>query len=77
MHSQKYPTRKSNFEFNFHKISNEIQENIRQIFALLFQRLSLSKTAKYVRGFIGFLCFYAAKIGGTQLVELIDSIQAQ
>lgn len=50
---------------------------MRQIFALLFQRLSLSKTAKYVRGFIGFLCFYAAKMGANQLVELIDNIQAQ
>lgn len=56
--------------------SNEIQENIRQIFGLLFQRLSSSKTAKYVRGFVVFLCFYAAKVGATPLVELIDNIQA-
>lgn len=61
----------------FQSFSNEIQDNIRQIFALLFQRLSSMKTAKYVRGFIGFLCFYMAKIGAVQLVEMIDNIQAQ
>lgn len=55
----------------------EIQSNIRQIYALLFQRLSSSKTAKYVRGFIGSMAFYSAKVGATQLVELIDNIQAQ
>lgn len=43
----------------------------------MFQRLTLSKTAKYVRSFVGFLCFYAAKVGSSQLVELIDTIQAQ
>lgn len=57
--------------------SNELQEKIRQIFALLFNRLHLSKTTKYVRGLIGLLCFYAAKIGATQLVDIIDNIQAQ
>lgn len=50
---------------------------MRQIFALLFQRLSLSKTAKYVRGIIVFISFYAAKIGAPSLVEIIDNIQAQ
>lgn len=50
---------------------------MRQILALLFQRLSLSKTAKYIRGFIGFLCFYIAKVDANSLVEMIDNIQAQ
>lgn len=57
--------------------SNELESSIRQIFALLFQRLSLSKTAKYVKGLIVFLCFYAAKVGSAPLVELIDNIQPQ
>lgn len=61
------------FPFN----RGELQENMRQIFALLFQRLSLSKTTKYVRGLIVFFSFYTAKIGATSLVELIDNIQAQ
>lgn len=43
----------------------------------MFQRLTLSKTAKYVRSFVGFLCFYSAKVGAPQLVELIDAIQTQ
>lgn len=43
----------------------------------MFQRLTLSKTAKYVKSFVVFLCFYAAKVGAPQLVELIDNIQAQ
>lgn len=49
---------------------------MRQIFALLFQRLSLSKTTKYVRGLIVFFCYYTAKIGASSLVDLIDAIQA-
>ncbi|KAJ6646819.1 Exportin-2 [Pseudolycoriella hygida] len=56
---------------------NELEPSIRQVFALLFQRLSLSKTAKYVKGLIVFLCFYAAKVGSAPLVELIDNIQPQ
>lgn len=56
---------------------NELQQNIRQILNLLFQRLSLSKTTKYVRGIIVFLSFYAAKIDPSSLIEIIDNIQAQ
>lgn len=54
-----------------------LQPSMRQIFSLLFQRLSLSKTAKYVKGLIVFFSFYAAKVGGQQLVQLIDAIQPQ
>ena len=49
---------------------------MRQIFALLFQRLSLSKTTKYVRGTIVFFSYYATKVGPSSLIELIDNIQA-
>lgn len=58
-------------------LRNELQDNMRQIFALLFQRLSSSKTTKYVRSLIVFFCFYAAKVGATELVDLIDNIQAR
>lgn len=54
-----------------------LQPSMRQIFSLLFQRLSLSKTAKYVKGLIVFFNFYAVKVGGAQLVQLIDDIQPQ
>lgn len=55
---------------------DQLQPSMRQIFALLFQRLSLSKTTKYVRGIIVFFCYYASKMGASALVELVDQIQA-
>ena len=54
----------------------EMQASMKQIFALLFQRLSLSKTAKYVKGIVVFFCYYTSKMGASALVELIDQIQA-
>lgn len=56
---------------------NELQPNLRQIFMVIFQRLSSSKTAKYIRGVILFFCLYASKVGATSLIELIDNIQKQ
>lgn len=55
----------------------ELQGNVKQIFTLLFQRLSLAKTTKYIRGIIVFFGYYAAKVGGPALVEMVDQIQAQ
>lgn len=80
---QKMIASKSNDHEGFYLIQNllayypteQLQPNMRQIFALLFQRLSLSKTTKYVRGIIVFLCYYTAKMSATALVELIDQIQ--
>ncbi|XP_067624809.1 exportin-2 [Eurosta solidaginis] len=81
---QKMIASKSNDHEGFYLMQNllayypadQLQPNMRQIFALLFQRLSLSKTTKYVRGIIVFLCYFAAKMGAPALVELIDQIQA-
>jgi exportin-2 (importin alpha re-exporter) len=56
---------------------NELQPNMKQIFSLLFQRLSSSKTTKFVKSLIVFFNFYAAKVGGPALIELIDGIQNQ
>ncbi|CAH2986728.1 unnamed protein product [Chilo suppressalis] len=53
-----------------------MQRYLKQIMTLLFQRLSSSKTTKYVRGLIAFLGFYAAHFGPDHLIELIDSVQA-
>ncbi|KAH8279559.1 hypothetical protein KR018_000957 [Drosophila ironensis] len=55
--------------------AEEMQGSMRQIFTLLFQRLSLSKTAKYINGIIVFFSFYTIKYSGGQLVQLIDEIQ--
>lgn len=81
---QKMIASKSNDHEGFYLMQNlltyypmsELQPSMRQIFALLFQRLSLSKTTKYVRGIIVFFCYYTAKLGATALVELIDQIQS-
>jgi exportin-2 (importin alpha re-exporter) len=48
-----------------------------QVFTLLFQRLSSSKTTKYVKSLVVFFNFYAAKIGPNELIQLIDGIQNQ
>lgn len=55
----------------------DLQGNMRQIFSLLFQRLTSSKTTKFVKSLIVFFAFYAAKIGSASLIELIDGIQSQ
>lgn len=54
----------------------ELESFFRQIFVVLFQRLTSSKTTKYVRGLIIFFCFFSAKLGPSKLVEIIDNIQA-
>lgn len=48
----------------------------KQIFILLFQRLSSSKTTKYVIGTIVFFSVYIVKYSATELVSIVDSIQA-
>ncbi|OWR48872.1 exportin-2 [Danaus plexippus] len=53
-----------------------MQQYTKQIITLLFQRLSSSKTTKYVRGLIAFLGFYSAHFGADPLIELVDSVQA-
>ncbi|CAG9570956.1 unnamed protein product [Danaus chrysippus] len=53
-----------------------MQQYTKQIITLLFQRLSSSKTTKYVRGLIAFLGFYSAHFGADPLIDLVDSVQA-
>lgn len=50
---------------------------MRQIFILLFQRLTSSKTTKYVKGLLVFLLFYCTYYGPSQLIATVDGIQAQ
>ncbi|XP_047035356.1 exportin-2 [Helicoverpa zea] len=60
-----------------YKFGNEVMSQYtKQIMTLLFQRLSSSKTTKYVRGLIAFLGFYAAHFGADPLIDLVDSVQA-
>lgn len=82
---QKMIASKSNDHEGFYLMQNlvlyypreELQQNMKQIFSLLFQRLSSSKTTKFVKCLIVFFAFYAAKIGPAPLIELIDGIQNQ
>ncbi|CAB4022796.1 exportin-2-like, partial [Paramuricea clavata] len=52
-----------------------LAKHIQQIFILLFQRLSSSKTTKYVKGLLVFLSLYASKYGAATLAEIVDSLQ--
>ncbi|XP_016964685.1 exportin-2 [Drosophila biarmipes] len=80
---QKMIASKANDHEGFYLLQNllsyypaaEIQPTLRQIFGLLFQRLSLSKTPKYLSGIIVFFSFYVIKYSGAQLAQLIDEIQ--
>lgn len=53
-----------------------MQPYIKQIMVLLFQRLSSSKTTKYVKGLIAFFGFYSTHFGPDNLIDIVDSIQA-
>ena len=82
---QKMIASKSNDHEGFYLLQNmilyyprvELLQNMAQIFTLLFQRLTSSKTTKYVKSLIVFFNFYAAKIGPNELIQLIDGIQNQ
>ncbi|CAH2246370.1 jg27637 [Pararge aegeria aegeria] len=52
-----------------------MQPYTKQIMSLLFQRLSSSKTTKYIRGLIAFLGFFSAHYGADTLIDLVDSVQ--
>lgn len=57
-------------------IPNEIfQIHKKSIFIILLQRLSLTKTIKYIKGLAVFLCFYAIHFGVSDLTSLLDSLQ--
>jgi exportin-2 (importin alpha re-exporter) len=48
---------------------------IKQVFIVLFQRLTSSKTTKYVKSLLVFFFVYVIKNGGSQLISTVDSIQ--
>ncbi|XP_022913677.2 exportin-2 [Onthophagus taurus] len=82
---QKLIASKSNDHEGFHLLQNIVlhvpTEALvpfqKQIFFLLFQRLSSSKTTKYVINLIGFFCLFMVKHSPSELVVIIDGIQAQ
>ena len=80
---QKLIASKSNDHEGFYIISSLVEclepavlaTQLKAIFTLLFQRLTSSKTTKYIKGLLVFFCLFAGKYGGTMLVRTIDSIQ--
>ena len=52
-----------------------LNQYLKNIFILLFQRLQNSKTTKYVKGLLVFLSLFAGQFGGPALVQMVDSIQ--
>lgn len=80
---QKLIASKSNDHEGFYLIGSMIEHidmsvlkgQIKEVFTLLFQRLQSSKTTKYVKGLIVFVCLYAGKRSGSELMQTIDSIQ--
>ncbi|CAH0551581.1 unnamed protein product [Brassicogethes aeneus] len=82
---QKLIASKSNDHEGFHLMrciiqnvpTEALQAYMKQVFFLLFQRLSSSKTTKFVINLIVFFCLYAVKYSANDLVVTIDGIQAQ
>eukprot|EP00123_Amoebidium_parasiticum_P018052 comp24082_c0_seq1/m.43377 comp24082_c0_seq1/g.43377 ORF comp24082_c0_seq1/g.43377 comp24082_c0_seq1/m.43377 type:complete len:977 (-) comp24082_c0_seq1:650-3580(-) len=53
------------------------EQYLKPIFMILFQRLQAAKTAKYVKGLLGFVALLMAKHGPDQAIAVVDSIQPQ
>ncbi|KAJ4428957.1 hypothetical protein ANN_25953 [Periplaneta americana] len=60
-----------------HFPDNNLSPYMRQVFVLLFHRLSSSRTTKFVRGLIVFFTLYAIKYGASNLIAMLDSIQPE
>uniref|UniRef100_A0A0C9R0E6 Exportin-2 n=1 Tax=Fopius arisanus TaxID=64838 RepID=A0A0C9R0E6_9HYME len=56
---------------------NILEPFMKQIFVLLFQRLSSTKTTKFVKGLIVFFAYYIIRYGASTLITIIDQIQVQ
>ena len=48
-----------------------------KIFVLLFQRLSSSKTVKYVKSLLVFFSLFAIRYGASELITTTDAVQAK
>jgi len=59
-----------------HLPAESLQSYMKQVFIVLFQRLTSSKTTKYVKSLLVFFFVYTIKNGGSSLIKMVDSIQA-
>ena len=62
----------SMIEFMPHEVMNQYNSGI---FKLLFQRLTSSKTTKFIKSFLVFISFFTYHYNGSILQEMCDSIQ--
>jgi len=53
-----------------------LQEYMKQVFNVLFQRLTSSKTTKYVKSLLVFFFVFTIKNGGSALISMVDGLQA-
>lgn len=58
-----------------HLPADSLANYVRQIFVILFQRLTSSKTTKYVKSLLVFFFVFAIKNGGSSLINTCDQIQ--
>lgn len=58
-----------------HLPEEAVRNYIKQVFVILFQRLTSSKTTKYVKSLLVFFFVYAIKNGGSRLIAIMDEIQ--
>ena len=58
-----------------HMLAEAFSANLKQIFFVLFQILTSSKTTKYIKGLLVFFFVFFIKNGGSSLIQMIDSIQ--
>jgi len=58
-----------------HMAPQVLNQYVKQIFLLLFQRLTSSKTTKLVKNMLVFFSLYAYKYGCVNLMELIEGMQ--
>lgn len=58
-----------------HLPAEALSNYTKQVFVVLFQRLTSSKTTKYIKSLLVFFFVYTIKNGGSALIAMIDGIQ--
>jgi len=58
-----------------HMSPEALTSYMKQVFIVLFQRLTSSKTTKYVKSLLVFFFVFAIKNGGSSLIQMVDGIQ--
>eukprot|EP00794_Sanderia_malayensis_P004821 gene4821-5453_t len=54
---------------------SSLEPSMKTVMMILFQRLQGSRTTKFVKGFIVFICLLAVKQSASTLVKIVDAVQ--